>query len=66
VKKKNDINGQKLERLNSDLFRSFDPEDEPWIGGGSKTVTGGPTGTPDSPDAWLDMDWFPVETPPQT
>ena len=63
MKKKDTINNEKLERLNSDLFRWFDPEDETWIvGGGSKTVTGGPTGTPDAPDAWLDLDWTPVET----
>ncbi len=66
MKKKNDINGQKLERLNSDLFRSFDPEDEPWIGGGSKTVTGGLTCTPEGLDQWRDLDWWPVETPQQT
>lgn len=64
MKKKNNTNGEELERLNSNLFRSFDPDDENWIaGGGSRTVTGGPTGTPESPDAWLDMDLIFEETP---
>jgi hypothetical protein len=66
VKKNNNTNGEELEGLNNNLFRSFDPDDENWIVGGSKTITGGPTGSPDSPDAWVDMDMIFEETQTQT
>jgi hypothetical protein len=66
VKKKNENNGKDLERLDSDLFRSFDPEEESWIVGGSKSITTmysfGPDGVVDHA---LDVDWLPLETPPQ-
>lgn len=39
MKEKDVINGKELERINDELFSSFDPEDESWIVGGSKTVT---------------------------
>ena len=58
---------KELESIDNAQFGAFDPEDESWLVGGSKTVTGGPTGTPDSPDAWVDMDYFEVQqTGPQT
>jgi hypothetical protein len=48
---------RELESIKSELFNSFDPQDESWIvGGTTKTITGGPTGTPMNPDAWMDMD----------
>ena len=39
MKEKDIINGEELEKINSELFGSFDPEDESWLVGGSKTST---------------------------
>ena len=50
---------KELERIESELFGSFDPNDETWMIGGSYTVTGGVTYSPEGPDAWRDLD-FPV------
>jgi hypothetical protein len=61
VKKKNGINGAELERLNSDLFSSFDPEDEMWLVGGSRSITLGLTGSPAAPDFIYDVDDLPAE-----
>jgi hypothetical protein len=66
MKKKNDYNAEQLESLDSDLFRSFDPEEEMWLVGGSKTITAMATATPDGWDFWADMDYWPVEPQPQT
>jgi len=58
MKEKDIINSVELERLDHERFRSFDPENELWIVGGSKTTTMGPTGRPDEwLDAWVDYDW---------
>lgn len=62
MKKKNNINGEQLEGLNSDLFSSFDPADEMWLVGGSKSITLGLTGSPAAPDFIYDVD-FPDQTP---
>ena len=56
MKEKDIINGEELERINSELFGSFDPEDESWIVGGSKTVSGSVTFTPTGPDGGGDFD----------
>ncbi len=48
---------QELETINSELFGSFDPEDESWIVGGSKTVSSSATYTPTGPDGGADFDW---------
>jgi hypothetical protein len=56
--KENDvINNEELETINSELFGSFDPEDESWIVGGSKSVTGSGTFTPNGPDGTVDFDF---------
>lgn len=48
-----------LEKLSNELFGAFDPGDEAWLVGGSKTITGGPTYSPSGPDAWADLDnWY--------
>jgi hypothetical protein len=57
MKEKEIINGEELETINSELFGSFDPEDESWIVGGSKTVSGSATYTPTGPDGGADFDW---------
>ncbi len=56
MKEKDIINSEELERINSELFGSFDPEDESWIVGGSKTVSGSVTFTPNGPDGGGDFD----------
>lgn len=45
-----------LERINDELFGAFDPDDESWLVGGSYTITGGVTYSPEGPDAWRDLD----------
>ena len=57
MKEKDIINGEELESINSELFGSFDPEDEAWIVGGSKSISGSATYTPTGPDAGGDFDW---------
>jgi hypothetical protein len=39
MKDKDSIKGEELERINDELFGSFDPEDESWMVGGSGTLT---------------------------
>lgn len=51
------MKSEELEKINSELFGSFDPEDESWIVGGSKSVTGSATYTPSGPDGTVDFDW---------
>ena len=60
MKKKDTINGEQLEEINGELFGSFDPDDESWIVGGSKTITAMATNTPNGYDAWYDLDWSDV------
>lgn len=63
MKKKNST--EALESLNSHLFHSFDPEDENWLVGGSKTITDMLTVTPDGRfDHTLDFEWTWEETKP--
>lgn len=50
--------GEELEKINNELFGSFDPEDESGIGGGStKTITDMYTFTPTGHDINLDIEW---------
>jgi len=39
MKDKNIIRGDELKKIDSELFCTFDPEDETWIGGDTKTIT---------------------------
>jgi hypothetical protein len=55
--KEKDTNSEELERINSELFASFNPEDEMWIVGGSSSLTSRVTFTPTGPDAAADFDW---------
>lgn len=50
------INGGELERINSELFGSFDPEDETWIVGGGGSITSHMTLTPSGYDYGYDYD----------
>ena len=50
------IKGEELERINDELFSSFDPEDESWLVGGSKTSTSLITYSPCCVDAAFDSD----------
>ena len=56
MKEKDTIKTEELEKINSELFGSFDPEDESWIVGGSKTASGSVTFTPAGPDGGGDFD----------
>ncbi len=53
---------KELERIDNELFGSFDPGDEAWIVGGSKSLTTvysfGPDGVVDHA---LDFDWADLE-----
>ena len=57
MKEKDTINGEELERINSELFASFNPEDELWIVGGSTTFTWYATYMPDRADVGADFDY---------
>jgi hypothetical protein len=58
MKQKDITKGEELERINNELFGSFDPEDESGIGGGStKTITDMYTFTPTGTDMNLDIEW---------
>jgi hypothetical protein len=57
VKEKDIINGVEVDRIDDELFSSFDPEDELWMVGGSKTHTMGLTNTSSEPDYYADYDW---------
>ena len=63
MKDKDIIKGEEPERINDELFSSFDAEDESWMVGGSGTVTAiysfGPNGVNDHA---VDYDWAEVET----
>jgi hypothetical protein len=56
MKEKDSVQGEELERINDELFGSFDPEDESWIVGGSRTVTTFITYSPCCIDAGYDYD----------
>ena len=56
MKEKDIINSQELETINSELFGSFDPEDELWIVGGA-TGSGSVTYTPSGGDGSADVDF---------
>jgi hypothetical protein len=57
MKEKEIKNAEGIENLESELFGSFDPEDELWIVGGSKTITDMYTFTPTGPDTVLDIEY---------
>ena len=63
MRDKDIIKGEELERINNELFGSFDPEQESWMVGGSGTLTTmysfGPNGVNDHA---VDYDWAEVET----
>ena len=62
MKEKEMINGEELERIDNELFGSFDPGDELGIiGGGTKTATDVPTFTPNGYDWNLDFEWDGLE-----
>ena len=50
------IKGEELERINDELFNSFNPEDESWLVGGGKTSTSWITYSPSGVDAVFDID----------
>ena len=53
---------KEIERIEDELFGSFDPEDESWIVGGNKTVTSYITYSPCCVDAMVDFDYAEAET----
>ena len=61
MKDKDIIKGKELERINNELFGSFDPGDESWIGGDTITYTGVATYTPSGLDAMVDLDFWEIE-----
>jgi len=46
-----------LENINSDLFDSFNPDEELWVVGGTTCVGGSATGTPAGTDWDVNGDW---------
>ena len=64
--KQKDVKGKELERIDNELFRPFDAEDESWIIGGSYTITGTAyyTLTGNSPDYQGDADFDYAEFQP--
>jgi hypothetical protein len=61
MKEEDSIKGEALERIDDELFGSFDPESEFWLIGGSYTLTGGNTYSPSGPDGWRDLDNLDLE-----
>ena len=55
---------KEIERIEDELFGSFDPEDESWIVGGNKTSTSYITYSPCCVDAMFDFDY--AEAEPQS
>ena len=57
--KEKDNKGEQLEKLSNELFGAFDPQDEAWLVGGSKTITMGQTASaePTNSDIWVDLDF---------
>lgn len=64
MKDKDIIKTEELERINNELFDSFDPVDETWIGGAWDTLTSSTTFTPSGFDAQMDVDWHFAEIEP--
>jgi hypothetical protein len=64
MNEKDIMRGEGLEKINSELFGSFDAEAESWIGGGdTKTITDMYTFTPTGSDLNVDIEWdFPQLT----
>ena len=64
MKDKDIIKDEELERINDELFSSFDAEDESWLIGGSGTITTvysfGPNGVNDHA---IDYDWTELDSP---
>ena len=59
MKEKNVIKPEELERIDSEMFGPFDPEDESWMVGGSRiTNTAVYTNSPNGPDAMFDLDFW--------
>jgi len=57
-----DINRDKeLERFQNELFGSFDPNDELWMVGGSRTITAMATYSRGSIDVEADVDFWEFE-----
>ena len=61
MKEKSLINGEELERIDSELFNSLDPEDESWICGGATCLTVVSTFTPTGSDTQTDYDFPEIE-----
>lgn len=66
MKEKDMIKSEELESINHEMFSSFNPEDEPWIGGAdaSKTITDMVTFSSGHTDWMLDyeLDFQPLDT----
>jgi len=58
MKEKDMIKGEKLERINDELFGPFGPDDESLIGGERITNTAVATWAPGGPDAMVDLDFW--------
>ena len=58
MKEKDMIKGEKLERIENELFGPFGPDDESCIGGDRITNTAVGTFAPGGPDALLDLDFW--------
>ena len=58
MKEKDMIKGEKLERINDELFGPFGPDDESCIGGERITNTTVATWEPNGPDALVDADFW--------
>jgi hypothetical protein len=63
--KEKDNKGEELERINDELFGSFDPKDEASIGGGPYTLTSSLTLSGGSFDHQADIDWNFEELKPE-
>jgi hypothetical protein len=57
VKEKHIDADKELENIESELFGAFDPGDELWIVGGSKTITDMATFTPTGVDHAIDIEY---------
>lgn len=61
MKEKDTIKGEELEKIDNELFGSFDPGDESWIGGDRTTNTTVATFSPSGADGMLDLDFWEFE-----
>jgi hypothetical protein len=64
MKENHAIRGEELERVSEELFGTFDPGDEPFIGGGWDTITSRVTFSGSSYDSGFDIDWSFEEVKP--